>query len=149
MFVDTEAHVMERPTEKRTGCIGIRRTHMGVTGTLVPESMFAVLQEQKRQGKSGTPRTARDSPSTSRRTTPRSTARSTGSASARSAAGRSARSGRSTNREIKDLRRTLVDEVRRRQKAEDAVRDLEVRMKLLEERIASPKSRPGSKQTKK
>ena len=34
MFVDTEAEVQKKPADKREGCIGIRRTHMGVTSVV-------------------------------------------------------------------------------------------------------------------
>ena len=73
VFVDTEAEVQKRPSDKREGCIGIRRTHMGVTGTLIPESMYAVLLQRQKEE---TLRQQREGSSTGR--SRKSTARSTG-----------------------------------------------------------------------
>ena len=82
VFVDTEAEVQKRPSDKREGCIGIRRTHMGVTGTLIPESMYAVLLQRQKEE---TLRQQREGSSTGR--SRKSTARSTGRRSARSGGG--------------------------------------------------------------
>lgn len=126
VFVDTEAEVQKRPEDKRTGPIGLRRTHMGVTGTLIPESMYAVLLERQRQevtiaatggttSRSALP-SARSGKSTGR------SGRSTGRSSKGSGSG-TARTSRSqrTSRTVRDLKTTLVGEVRRRQSAEDQI----------------------------
>jgi hypothetical protein len=141
VFVDTEAEVQKKPADKREGCIGIRRTHMGVTGTLIPESMYAVLLERQKKerqvqaargGGGGTARSGRSTARSGRSTarSGRSTARSTG----RSSAG-SARVHR-TSRTVRDLKTTLVGEVRRRQQAENQIDKLREEMDAMKMEIS-------------
>ena len=144
VFVDTEAEVQKRPTDKREGCIGIRRTHMGVTGTLIPESMYAVLLErQRKEAAMGSMDSARPSARSSRKGTGRSTSRSTARTARTNASGRS--TGRSskkgsrsqrTSRTVRDLKDTLVGEVRRRQEAENQMQSLKDEMAEMRKEIS-------------
>ena len=141
VFVDTEAEVQKRPTDKREGCIGIRRTHMGVTGTLIPESMYAVLLErQKKEASRKLTRgnaSARSTVSNGGRSqrTGRSTARS-GSSTTRS----TPRSQR-TSRTVRDLKTTLVGEVRRRQEAENQIQKMKDDMEIMKKEIGQLKKK--------
>lgn len=143
VFVDTEAEVQKKPTDKREGCIGIRRTHMGVTGTLIPESMYAVLLERQKQEQERAPRgdaTARSGASGTRTArSGRSSARSSRITTARSSK-RSQRTGRSstgsaasqrTSRTVRNLKSTLVGEVRRRQQAENQIDKMREEMEAM------------------
>ena len=147
VFVDTEAEVQKRPLDKREGCIGIRRTHMGVTGTLIPESMYAVLLQRQKEE---TLRQRREGSATGR--SRQSTARSTGrrSATARSAAGSAAGSARSarTSKTVRDLKTTLVGEVRRRQEAENQIEKMRQEMEAMRAEIDGIKQ-SDSKQSRK
>jgi hypothetical protein len=148
VFVDTEAEVQKKPADKREGCIGIRRTHMGVTGTLIPESMYAVLLERQKKerqvqaargGGGGTARSGRSTARSGRSTarSGRSTARS-GRSTARSTGRSSAGSARvhRTSRTVRDLKTTLVGEVRRRQQAENQIDKLREEMDAMKMEIS-------------
>ena len=144
VFVDTEAEVQKRPTDKREGCIGIRRTHMGVTGTLIPESMYAVLLERQKQeatmkrtvGNSSARTTLSTSRSTAR--SQRSNGRATGRSTARSTGRSSSRSQR-TSRTVRDLKTVLVGEVRRRQEAETQIQKMKDDMETMKKEIGALK----------
>ena len=152
VFVDTEAEVQKRPTDKREGCIGIRRTHMGVTGTLIPESMYAVLLErQKKEASRKLTRgnaSARSTVSNGGRSqrTGRSTARS-GSSTRRSTARSGSSTTRSTprsqrtSRTVRDLKTTLVGEVRRRQEAENQIQKMKDDMEIMKKEIGQLKKK--------
>jgi hypothetical protein len=139
VFVDTEAEVQKRPSAKREGCIGIRRTHMGVTGTLIPESMYAVLLERQKKENS-----LKSSRGNSSERTNLSTGRSDRSSvatgrvtarSGRSSTGRSSSRSQRTSRTVRDLKSTLVGEVRRRQEAESQIQKMKHDMDEMKKEI--------------
>jgi hypothetical protein len=151
VFVVSEANVHSRRPDTSAGKIGLRRTMMGVTGTLVPETMTYMLNSSpekvaERKEKTmneaskfaphvsktpfsyGTPRESQrgELVETSARS---NTARSgrTSRSSARPSPGRSSR----TADEMRDLRRALDSEREKRIRTEDKLNSIEKKMDML------------------
>eukprot|EP00949_MAST-11_sp_MAST-11-sp1_P000897 g897.t1 len=144
--VTLEAQALELESSRREGCVGLRRTQMGVTGSLVSETMMHMLkmEEKKRsrrqKGSKEGSESARASTGRSGmgRTTRRSqTARTTGRTTGR------------TREELRVLRGTLVEEVQRRQAAEKRVTDLEDKVNKLMESLGQQDNNNNAKGRKK
>ena len=152
-FVVQESNCHVKRPDTASGSIGLRRTMMGVTGTLVPEAMMHMLnttpdkiEERKKKNELEASKfaasistkpfrysTPRDSARGSRPPTERSV-RST----ARSSARRSSRGDNTASQtEVEMLKTMLKDERRKREKTEKKLGNIESKLDTLMEKIGN------------
>jgi hypothetical protein len=150
-FVVQEGNCHLKRPNTASGSIGLRRTMMGVTGTLVPEAMMHMLnttpEKIELRKKKNELEASKFKPSMStmpfRYSTPRDSARGSrpptgrsGSASSRKSSART--SNREVSRsEVQMLKTMLKDERRKREKTEEKLGNIESKLDTLMEQIGN------------
>ena len=151
MVQESNCH-LKRP-DTASGSIGLRRTMMGVTGTLVPEAMMHMLntapEKVAERKKKNELEASKFKPSMStmpfKYSTPRDSARGSrpptgrsGNLSSRSRKSSARKSGRGVSRdEVQMLKTMLKDERRKREKTEQKLGNIESKLDTLMEQIGN------------
>ena len=154
VFVVTESNAHAQRPDTSAGKIGLRRTMMGVTGTLVPESMLHMLNTAPEKVKQrhektiqsaskyaphvsktpfsyGTPReSARGSLKSTARGSARGSERNSARSTGRARSSRSSRTARTAD-EMKMLKSALEEERGKRPQTEEKLNSIEAKMDLL------------------
>ena len=152
-FVVQESNCHLKRPDTASGSIGLRRTMMGVTGTLVPEAMMHMLntapEKVAERKKKNELEASKFKPSMStmpfKYSTPRDSARGSrpptgrsGNLSSRSRKSSARKSGRGVSRdEVQMLKTMLKDERRKREKTEQKLGNIESKLDTLMEQIGN------------
>ena len=150
-FVVQEGNCHLKRPDTASGSIGLRRTMMGVTGTLVPEAMMHMLnttpEKLEQRKKKNELEASKFKPSMStkpfRYSTPRDSARESRPPTGRSGGASSRKSSaRDSNREVSRsevqmLKTMLKDERRKREKTEKKLGNIESKLDTLMEQIGN------------